>query len=447
MPKLPHIARNLSHLTPINTIRARCGRFTVTRSLSSPAAAPDFDSVLPRADNFAMKQMKYARDNATSEWKNPKVIPMWVADTDFRSPEPVRRRLAEYVTGHGVLGYTDPDQMKPLEQAIVSWVGRRYHWTIDPEWIVHLPGVVPGFNLALRAMKTNKEEKCLVQAPNYPPMLAAAGRNNGFSMQTVRTALSQTSSGGRRWTLDWNQLDKLASDPKSRVFLSCNPANPTGSVLPRSEMDELASIAQRHDLFVISDEIWADLILSPDTPHIPAGSIPGLRDRSVTIMAPSKTFNIAGLCSAFAIIPNHDLRARFKRERKGLVPSPGVLGSLATIECFSGSCDPWLASQLSYLRTNRDIFCGSVQKQLNGLIDVVVPDATFLAWLDCTRLAEREGLKGAVQKWFEDAGLGPSPGVDFGGSEYKHFARINFGAPRSVVESALQRLVRAAGRG
>lgn len=420
--------------------RPRSASFSRTMSSSS-----SFDPILQRTAHFAMKNMKYASKNKESHGTFPQIIPAWVADTDFASPEPIRRKLAEYITGHGVLGYTEPRNMTDLSDNISAWLYRRYSWKIEPEWVVHLPGIVPGFNLALRALKhPTKRDKCLVQVPNYPPMLAAAGKDNGFEMAVVRTLATNTGSNGkRRWLLDLDQLDKLATNPDTSVFLACNPTNPTGTVFSRSELDSVADIATRNDLVVVSDEIWADLILSSTT-HIPAGSLEKLKDRSITLMAPSKTFNIAGLCSSFAVIPNPDLRKKFTGEKKGLVPSPGLIGSFAAIEAFSGSCDTWLDQQIAYLRRNRDLLFGGIERELEGLVDAISPDATFLAWLDCRKLAQARGIKGGVQDFFEQMGLGPSPGPDFGGAEYRDFARINFGAPRAVVEEMLRRLVKGA---
>jgi len=403
-----------------------------TRNTSTSA---HFDTSLSRTPHFAMKQMKYALQNSGSD-SMPKIIPAWVADTDFASPPAVRERLSRYISEHGVLGYSEPSHMTPLTDVILRWCRERYGWTVEKNWIVHLPGVVPGFNVGLRALKhPARKEKCLVQVPNYPPMLSAPGLND-FEMSGVRTI-----KDGKRWTLDLEQLEKLAKDPETTVFLACNPANPTGTVLSRTEMDAIAAICQQNGVTIVSDEIWADLVLEGQ--HIPAGSIPALQNTSITIMAPSKTFNVAGLCSAFAIIPNPALRKQFKKAKAGLVPSPGILGSLAAAEAFSGSCDDWLAEQIEYLKGNRDLFCAGVERELSGLVDIVKPDATFLLWLDCCNLSSSLSLKSGVQKWFEDAGIGPSPGADFGGTEFKDFARINFGAPRKAVEQMLARLIRA----
>ncbi|KAI9027707.1 aminotransferase, class I and II [Hyaloraphidium curvatum] len=418
------------------------------RALSSSASSPPapFDEHVDRGPHYAMKHCRYALANSAPPRADghPNVIPMWVADTEFRSPPAVLARLRSYLDSHGVLGYSHPHEVAPLEVSIVRWLKEMHGWDVDPTWIVHLPGVVPGFHAALMGVKTpGRAEAALVQAPNYPPLLAAPGRC-GFLDSRIGTVISNA-TGRRRWVLDFGDLERKAADPKASVLLLCNPTNPTGTSLTPSELAQVADICTRHDLIAVSDEIWSDLVLD-GAKHTPAGSIPHLADRSITLMSPSKSFNIAGLGYAFAVVPSKPLRSKLKTAMRGIVPAPGILPCLAAAEAYSGSCDAWLEEQRGYLLGNAELLAAAAGGA-GGLVEVVRPEATFLAWLDCTALARELGLSEGVQGFFEKAGLGPSPGMDFGGSGWKDWARINFGAPRGTVQAALARLgeaVRAA---
>ncbi|MHB8763291.1 MAG: MalY/PatB family protein [Deferrisomatales bacterium] len=376
-----------------------------------------FDAVLDRRDHHSFKWNRYrGRD----------VVPLWVADMDFPSPPAVLDALRAYLD-HGVLGYVLPDEYGPGREAVVGWLARRHGWAVEPEWVVWVPGVVPGFNAACRAY-CRPGDRVLVQVPNYPPMLAAPGLH-GLERVDVPTALA-----GGRWTLDLEALEGLAADPRCTLYLQCNPMNPCGTVLTRAELERTAEICTRHGVLLCSDEIHCDLILDPDARHLPAGCLPGVGPRAVTLMAASKTFNIAGLGAAFAVIPDPELRRRFRHALAGLVPWVNLLGLVAT-EAALTRCDGWHAELLAYLRANRDRLCAAVNR-LPGL-SVAPPQATFLAWVDARGLGAAD-----VQPAFEAAGLGPSPGRDFGAPG---FARFNFGCPRSVLDEAIGRLDAAFG--
>jgi cystathionine beta-lyase len=243
-----------------------------------------------------------------------------------------------------------------------------------------------------------------------------------------------TVRAGGRWTLDFHALERLAADPRTSLFLQCNPMNPCGSMLTEAELAAVSEICRRHSVVLCSDEIHCDLALDATARHLPAGRHPGLGEHSLTLMAASKTFNIAGLGAAFAVIPDARLRRRYRHAMAGIVPWVNLLGLVAT-EAALSRCDDWHAALLSYLRGNRDWLCDRINR-LPGLA-VIPPEATFLAWVDASGLAAAD-----VQEVFEQAGVGPSPGRDFG---WPSFARLNFGCPRSLLEEAVGRLGRALG--
>ncbi|NCP66417.1 MAG: putative C-S lyase [Paraglaciecola sp.] len=368
-----------------------------------------FDQIIDRSESYAYKWLKY---------KGQDILPMWVADTEFKCPEPILQALHQRVT-HGLLGYTLPAQHEAANQAVVRWLQYQYGWAIQAEWIVWTPGVVPAFNVVCKAI-CQPGDKVMVQVPNYPPLLAAAKLN-----QLERVDIGSVEENGR-WTLDFAELEKQAADPKCRLFIVCNPMNPVGSVLTAAELQRIADICQQHGVMLCSDEIHCDLILEEGVKHLPAGNLATFEGKVITLMAASKTFNIAGLGASFAIIEDRALRQKFSAAAQGIVPWVNVLGLTATEAAFT-ACDEWHAQLLDYLRHNRDYLYSQIN-QLHGL-RMLKPQATFLAWIDGSGL----GVE-SPQRYFESKGIGPSPGADFGD---KNFVRINFGCPRSQLERAI----------
>ena len=368
-----------------------------------------FDHIIDRKPTHALKWERY---------KGKDILPMWIADTEFRCAEPILDALKARVE-HGLFGYTLPADDQGANQAVVNWLSRQYDWQVQADWIVWTPGVVPAFNVVCKAY-CQAGDKVLVQSPNYPPLLAAP-KLNGLERVDIDTV-----EVNNRWTLDFAQLEKQAGDPKCKLFIICNPMNPVGSVLTAHELQRVAQICQANGVLLCSDEIHCDLILDEQNKHIPAGKLPELSDNSITLMAASKTFNVAGLGTSFAIIPNTKLRQRFTTSAQGLMPWPNVLGLVATEAAFT-QCDDWHQAQLTYLRANRDYLV----EQINGIegLRLLRPEATFLAWIDCSGLGVEN-----PQAYFESKGVGPSPGIDFGD---KAFVRINFGCPRTYLEQVI----------
>jgi cysteine-S-conjugate beta-lyase len=347
------------------------------------------------------------------------VLPLWVADMDFPAPPPVLAALQERLA-HPVFGYGGPSPALP--GVIVDHLQRHYGWSIDPDWLVWLPGLVTGLNVACRAI----DGEVLTATPIYPPFLSApvlAGR------PLRRVPLAGDAVAGWRW--DWPALAAAAAG--SRLLLLCHPHNPVGRCWHDDELTHLGAIAEAHDLIVCSDEIHCGLILDRDRRHRPfATQSPVLAARTITLMAPSKTFNIPGLGCAFAVIANAGLRRRFSRAMAGIVPHVNVLG-LAACEAAYRDCDDWHVALLEVLRGNRDRLAAAVA-QLPPLHMAHV-EATYLAWLDVREL----GLADPVAH-FEAHGLGLSDGADFGTPGW---LRLNFGCAPAFLDEALRRLRRA----
>jgi len=376
--------------------------------------AYDFDTLIDRRHSDSEKWRAYGDG----------VLPMWVADMDFRSPEPVIRALAARVE-HGVFGYgVEPQELRSL---LVERLERLYGWKVAPEAIVFLPGVVIGFRLACRAV-AEPGDGVLVQTPVYPPILRA-WRDTGLS----RREMELTRGPDGQYSIDFDAFER-AIDPRTRVFILCNPHNPVGRAFRDDELERMAEICLRHGVTICSDEIHGDLIFSGHR-HRPIASLaPEIAEHTVTLMAPSKTFNIAGLHCAFAVVPNAELRARFAAAQGGLVPHPSILDYTAALAAYREG-QAWLDAVLAYLQGNRDYLVEYVRTKLPG-IQVGVPEATYLGWLDC----RAAGIPCNPQQFFlERAGVALNDGAAFGpGGE--GFVRLNFGCPRALLTEGLERM-------
>jgi cystathionine beta-lyase len=370
----------------------------------------NFDKIIDRTSSYALKWERY---------KGRDILPMWIADTEFRCAEPILDALKER-TEHGLMGYTLPNDHVTANQAVVDWLARQYDWNISADWIVWTPGVVPAFNVACKAV-CQPGDKVLIQTPNYPPLIAAPKLND-----LVKVDIGTVEVDGRL-TMDFDELEKQATDPACKLFIMCNPMNPVGTVLTSQELQRIADICNINNVMLCSDEIHCDIILDENAKHIPAGKLTGFKGQAITLMAASKTFNVAGLGTSFAIIEDSVVRHKFNVAAKGMVPWVTVLGLAATQAAFT-QCDDWHQAFLQYLRGNRDFLVAEIAK-ISGL-KLLTPQATFLAWIDASGLGVEN-----PQKHFEDLGVGPSPGADFGD---KSCVRINFGCPRSELERAIE---------
>ena len=376
----------------------------------------NFDTTPERRGTDSQKWQKYAgRD----------VLPMWVADMDFETApvivEALRRRVE-----HGIYGYARP--VKSTVDAVVGAMEARYRWRIDPSWIVWLPGLVCGLNVAARAFAQEGDE-ILSLSPVYPPFTTAP-RNQGRVSRSVPLALD---SAARRWEIDWDALERAVT-PRTRLFIVCHPHNPIARVWSRDEVSRIAQFCARHNLLICSDDIHCDLLLEPGAVHEPFGIVaPGEAARTVTFMAPSKTFNVPGLGTSFALIPDPGIRTRFVKACAGIVAEVNALGYVACEAAYRDG-EPWRVALVEYLRGNRDFLEGFVARELPGVRIEAPIQATYLAWLNIEALR----LQNPVRH-FEDGGVGLSDGVPFGAAPGSH-VRINFGCPRSTLALGLSRM-------
>ncbi|CAI0802072.1 MalY/PatB family protein [Serratia grimesii] len=371
----------------------------------------NFDQWVDRSHSDSVKWDKY---------RDRDIIPLWVADTDFPSPPAIIAALQQRVA-HAVFGYGHPSP--ELIEVFTQRMLERYGWRINPEWLIFLPGLVCGLNLCVRAF-TAEGEGTLAPSPIYPPFRKAA-KFAGRSQLPIPLTLED-----KRWVLDLTTITGQLNG-REKLLLLCNPQNPGGTVYRRQELLQQHAFAQRHDLIVCSDEIHCDLLLEPGCQHIPFATLnEDAGQRSITLMSPSKTFNIAGLGASMALVPNTALRQKLIRTRSGIVPEVDILALVAAQAVYQHGQD-WLDELLVYLRANRDL----VIERINAMpgLQLQPIEATYLAWIDCSQLAVDN-----PHAFFEQAGVGLSPGLDFGN---RHFVRLNFGCRRELLSQALDRML------
>jgi len=362
----------------------------------------DFDAPVDRAGSWSTRWSRYGAG----------VIPLWVADSDFRAPPAVLRALAERLE-HGVLGYTAPPD--ELRQAIVERLARLYRWQVEPAAIVFLPGVIAGLHHAARVLVA-PGEKVLVPKPVYHHLKRAAE----LAPRPYGEAPLVLSEG--RWVLD---EDFLKANSTAKAFYLCNPQNPGGTIFRRAELERLAGLTG--DMLIVSDEIHCDILLDPGKPHVPIASLgPEVAKRTVTLMSPNKAFNFPAAGCAFAVIENPQLRKAFAADVElHVMPSSSLFGYIAALAAYREG-DAWLAAQLEYLRGNRDLVEGFFKGALAHI------EATYLAWIDCSAM----GLADAHAHFLKH-GVALSPGAQFGDAR---FVRLNFGTQRKVLMEALARI-------
>ena len=381
----------------------------------------DFDRIIERRNTESNKWHKYP----------PDVLPLWVADMDFASPEPVIRALRERVE-HGVFGYGV--EQPEFHQVIHDRFRKRFGWTVEPEAMVLMNGVTPGFNTACRAF-AGPGDGVLMMLPVYPPILRLP---NNVGMSRDGASLIRGADG--RYTIDFDAVER-AITPRTRMFLLCNPHNPVGRVFTREELLRLAEICLRHDLIICADEVHGDLIYIGHH-HLPIASLgPEIEARTITLLAPSKTFNLAGLKSSLALVPNQALREKFMAARVDMVQGGNILGYTAMLAAYRDG-QPWLDELLRYLESNRDFLVKYLRTNFPKL-EMGVPEGTYLAWLDC----RKAGIPGNDPFTFflESGRVAFNDGMTFGrGGE--GFVRLNFGCPRALLVQGLERMAAALAR-
>jgi len=368
----------------------------------------NFDEIVDRTKTPCEKWNKY---------KGLDVIPAWVADMDFKSPPSVSDALQKRVH-EGVFGYTDCDEA--TYDAIIAFLKRHYNWEIKKEWLLFTHGVVSSMNIACL---TVEGESVMTTTPIYPHFIKAP---KYARKEILAIAMKEENN---RWVLDFEAMGK-AITPTCKLFMLCNPYNPAGTVFTKAELETLGAFCLKHDLTICSDEIHADLLLNPNAKHIPLASLSEeLSQKSITLMAPSKTFNIAGLQASFAVIPNAELRKNFKRTMGSMVGGINLLGITALKAAYLEG-DAWLAELRLYLSENLKMVQDFVRK--NPKLKLLEQEATFLAWIDASALHVN-----SPYEFFLQHGVGLSDGEPFGN---KNFVRLNFGTQKSVLEAILKRM-------
>lgn len=371
----------------------------------------DFDTPLDRKNTASLKWDKYV---------DPSIIPFWVADMDFQSAPEIREAMAKRLS-HGVFGYTVPSE--EVRESVVRYLKRDHGYEIDPSWIIWTPGVVPALNLFCRAFgKSNSS--VMTATPVYPPFLTAPA-NSHRKLITVDLMWD-----GNRWTFDFDKMEE-SIQPDTASFILCNPHNPVGRVFDKEELVQLADFCIRHDLVLCSDEIHADLILEPEVRHTPTNLISEeIRQRTVMLTSPSKTYNIPGLCCAYAIIENPKIRRTFRQVASGIITEINTFGYTGCQAAYNLG-GRWRLALLDYLRSNRDYLYQFVGENIPP-IKMYPMEATYLAWMDVRALRLRDPIA-----HFESHGLGLSEGSFFGAPGH---VRFNFGCSRSLLEEGMERL-------
>ncbi|KPL16873.1 MAG: cystathionine beta-lyase [Bacteroides sp. SM23_62] len=386
----------------------------------------DFDEAINRTNTHSVK-FDYTREYfGTSD-----LIPMWVADMDFRTPDFIMQAIRKR-TEHEILGYSiRPDS---FYQAIINWYRERQDWSIERDWILFSPGVVAALSMAVNAF-TREGEKVIVQPPVYHPFFSVIKDNK---RELVYNTLLEEEGYYR---MDLDDL-KQKIGPDTKLLLLSHPHNPVGRVWSPGELKELADLCLENNIVILSDEIHSDLVFHPHV-HTPLSTLSHeIADLTVTCIAASKTFNLAGLSSSAVIISNEKLRTRFSHEaQKGHLYMGNIFGTIAMETAYREGAD-WLEQLLAYLKGNAALLTEYTEANLPG-IRVRSPEATYLAWLDMRNL----GMKSKQLRNFmtRDAGIGCNDGPSFGpgGNGYQ---RLNFACPRSTLQKALHQLKRALDR-
>ena len=371
-----------------------------------------FDKEIDRRETHCEKWDRY---------KNQDIIPAWVADADFSAPLPVIEALKQRVE-HGIFGYTSIDD--DTNQAVIDFIEKQHNWKIEKEWIVWVNGVVSSMNLVCKMLPSNSS--VITTTPIYPHFIKAPKNSN---QEVIKIPMRETDG---RWSVDFNEFESKISST-CKLFLLCNPYNPGGTVFTKDELKKFGDICTKHDLIICSDEIHSDLVTNPNAKHIPIASLSQeLKNRTITLMAPSKTFNIAGLQSSYAIIPNKKLRIDFQKQLRGLGEGINLLAITATKAAYRDSQE-WLRELKLYLAKNLKLVENFIKNSKN--LKMLSCDATYLAWIDCSKLKTD-----SPYEFFLKFGVGLSDGEGFGD---KNFVRLNFATTRKNLKEILKRMQKA----
>lgn len=383
----------------------------------------NFDTIIDRSNNFAAKWSEMDKKYGTND-----LIPMWVADMDFKAApciiDALRNRLEQ-----GIYGYTT--RPNSYNESIVNWVSRRFGWNIKSEWLVFSPGVIPAISILIQEL-TNEGDKIMIQEPVYSPFNSVVKDNK---RELVISPLKKLEDGN--YVMDYEDIEAKIKDVK--IFILCNPHNPVGRVWTKEELKQLGDICIKHNVKVISDEIHSDIIFK-GYKHIPFASIcKEFEQNSITCMAPTKTFNIAGLQMSQVILPNEDDYKALDSAFARIDIRRNNAFSLVATEAAYNHGEEWLTDFIDYLEGNMDFAVDYIEKNMPKL-KVRKPQGTYLLWVDFSELglSDDEVAKFLVENAKVALNNGPSFGI--GGQGYQ---RINLACPRSMVEEALTRIKNA----
>ena len=384
----------------------------------------NFDEIIDRRNTGAIKLERRKALYGTED-----VLPLWVADMDFRTPDfiidAIQKRLE-----HPILGYTMPS--KSFYSASISWIKEHHDWNIQRDWFGFLPGIVPGLSFAVQSL-TKPGDEIIVQPPVYYPFFHVIEKNHRVLVQ------NQLKEENGKFVMDFDDLEKKFTS-KTKLFILCNPHNPGGRVWTLDELQRFASICEKHQVTIVSDEIHADMVLPGKTKHTPLATVSAWSEQNtVTFMAPTKVFNMPGLISSGYIIPNAELRHQFAEFLEASEMNSGNMFAYTAAVAAYENGDEWRKQMLDYVQGNIDFVADFLKKNVPQ-IKPMIPEASFLVWLDCKDLGMETD---ELHKFFSlKAGLGLNKGTIFGpGGEYH--LRLNVATPRSILEQAMKQLQEA----
>ena len=386
----------------------------------------DFDQPINRENTHAVKL-----DAREAVFGRADVLPVWVADMDFAAPQAVTDALSERAR-HPVYGYTIfPDS---LYSAMADWFRQRHQWSIQREWVLMAPGVVPSLNAACMAC-TNPGDEVIIQSPVYPPFFNSV-RQTGRQVLENPLLAEKQQDGSLYYRMNLAHLEQCAARPQAKMLVLCSPHNPIGRVWSEAELTAVLDICRRHKLVLLSDEIHWDLVFSDSHRHRMLAALARPDDQLITAIAPSKTFNIPGLGLSAMVIADSGLRQKMANVLESFHMPQSNPFSVTGFEAGYRHGGPWLDELMVYLQANRDLVVSQVAQRLPG-IEVTAPEGTYLMWLDCRALGlDDTGLK---RFFVQQAGVGMNPGMSFGDNG-SGFMRLNIGCPRATLEQVIERI-------